>query len=168
MNNPSTSTPPSNIGDYILQNGSVQFDPGKEKHITIMMGQAYVDGFVLDSATNTATCAIMIIPFVAGMLPCMERVEMATLANPKAISELLGARGCIVRDARQVSKYLMDSAAAVPKVLVRELVKSPRWLADYRAFFTGKKLITSTEIDPERFWADLSEILCAGPEFLVR
>lgn len=157
MNKPSSSTTPiSKVGKYIRQNGSVHFDEGKDQYLTVMMGDAYVDRFVFDPATNTTTCAIAITPFVAGAMPCMVRVEMATLSNPKAICEILGARGNIVCHAAHVSKYLIASAASVGKLAMRELVKNPRWVSDHRAFFTGNKLIASCKIDTDAFWVESS------------
>jgi hypothetical protein len=155
MNKPSSATAPDGkVGKYIIQNGCVQFSQDKEQYVLVMMGEAYVDRFVFDPATNTTTCAIAITPFVAGALPCMERVDIATLSNPKAISELLGARGNIVYHGAHVSKYLMASAADVAKLMVRELVKTPRWVAEHRAFFTGRKLIVSSGIDADAFWIE--------------
>ncbi|RYE70961.1 MAG: hypothetical protein EOO81_06955, partial [Oxalobacteraceae bacterium] len=70
MNKPSRSgVPSSKVGKYMSQNGSVQFDEGKDQYITVIMGDAYVDRFVFDPATNTTTCAIAITPFVAGAMP---------------------------------------------------------------------------------------------------
>ncbi|NNG22751.1 DUF927 domain-containing protein [Telluria aromaticivorans] len=157
MNKPSISTAATGkVGNYITQNGSVQFDEGKDRYLTVMMGEAYVEGFVFDPATNTTTCAIAISPFVKGAKPCMVRVEMAKLSNPKAICEILGARGIVVCHAQHASKYLLASAVTAGKLAARELVKSPRWVAGHRAFFTGKKLIASSGIDVDSFWVECS------------
>lgn len=157
MNEPSSTTTPSDkVGKYIIQNGSVQFDQGKDQHLTVMMGEAYVERFVVDRATNTTTCAIAITPYVAGALPCMERVDLAKLSNPKAISEILGTRGILVCNNMHASKYLMESAATVGNVNMRELLANPRWVADRRAFFTGRKLIASHEIDADGYWMECS------------
>lgn len=156
MNNPSSLNVPSHFGNYIAQNGCVEYDDGKDQFINVMMGIAYVERFVFDAATNTTSCAIAITPFVADVKPCMIRVDTSTLSNPKAISDLLGARGIIIRHAQHTSKYLIASATAVAKLPARELVKNPCWLAGHRAFFTGTKLITCDEIDADAFWVEAS------------
>lgn len=157
MNQPaSTTTPPVAVGKYVAHDGCVQLDEGKDHDLTVMMGIAYVDGFVFDPAMKTTTCAIAISPCVAGAISCMIRVPMSTLSNQKAICELLGERGIIVCHPGHASKYLIISASAVAKRTVRELVKTPRWVAQYRAFFTGKQLIASPEIDVEKYWLESS------------
>ena len=70
-------------GNYITQNGTVLFDDGKNQCV-VMMGHAYADRFVFDPSMKTTTCAIVIEPYIVGATPCMIRVEMATLSNPKA------------------------------------------------------------------------------------
>jgi hypothetical protein len=156
MNKPSIPPPSGKVGKYYIENGSVQFDQGKGQYLTVMMGIPYVEGFVVDRATNTTTCAIAIMPYVAGAQPCMEQVELAKLSNPKALSEILGARGIIVCDNKHASKYLMESAATVDKLNMRELIKTTRWVSDRCAFFTGRKLIVSMGIDANAFWAECS------------
>lgn len=157
MNKPSSATAPDGkVGKYIIQNGCVQYSADGEKYVDVMMGEAYVERYVLDPATDTTTCAIAITPYVKGALPCMVRVEFAVLANPKAISELLGARGNIVYHAAHVSKYLVASAEEAGMFAMRELIKTPRWVAEHRAFFTGRKLIVSSGIDADAFWIECS------------
>lgn len=157
MNQPtSSSMPPVAVGKYVAHDGCVQLDEGNDHDLTVMMGIAYVDGFVFDPATKTTTCAIAISPCVAGAIPCMIRVPMSTLSNQKAICELLGERGIIVCHPGHASKYLIASASAVTKRAVRELVKSPRWVAEYRAFFNGKDLIASPEVDVDKYWVESS------------
>lgn len=82
MNKPQSIKPRTGIvGKYICQNGSVQFDQGKDQYLTVMMGEAYVDGFVLDPSTKKISCAIAIKPHVNFLSSCMVRIEIATLSN---------------------------------------------------------------------------------------
>lgn len=143
------------LGNYITQNGKVLFDDGKDQFI-VMMGHAYADRFVLDTTAQTTTCAIVIDPYIVGATPCMIRVEMATLSNPKALNELLGARGIIVCHAAHAAKYMMASAASVAKLGMRELVRNPRWIAQHHAFFTGQKLISGGSINANDYWVESS------------
>lgn len=157
MNKPNNAAAPGcKVGKYIVQNCCVQYSSDGDQFLDVMMGEAYVERFVFDPATNMTTCALAITPYVAGVVSCMERVELATLSNPKAISELLGARGNIVYHAAHLSKYLMASATEVAKLTMRELVKTPRWVAGHRAFFTGRKLIVSSGVDAGAFWVESS------------
>lgn len=164
MNKPqSIKTRSGIVGKYICQNGSVQFDQGKDQYLTVMMGEAYVDGFVRDPLTKKISCTIAITPHVHFLPTCMERVEVATLSNHKAIAEILGEHGILVCNPAHVSKYLVASAANVGQVGPRELVKKPGWIAERRAFFTGRKLIAASGIDPDTFWFECSDtsVMCS-------
>jgi putative DNA primase/helicase len=142
-------------GNYITKNGTVLFDDGKNQCV-VMMGHAYADRFVFDPSMKTTTCAIVIEPYIVGAMPCMIRVEMATLSNAKALNELLGKRGVIVCHAAHASKYLIESAASVAKLVMRELVRNPRWVAQHSAFFTGQKLISGGTINASDYWVESS------------
>lgn len=156
MNKPTNTAAPNTVNKYIVQNGSIELDDGKDRYTLVMHGEAYVERFVFDPATNTTSCAVAITPFVEGVLPCMVRVDLGTLGTPKAISEILSARGTIIYKPKLLSDYLMASAAAVAKLPTRELVTSTRWLAGHRAFFTGRKLIGSHDNNPDDFWIESS------------
>lgn len=156
MNKPSNTSAPSTVDKYIVQNGSVQLDQGEDRFTVVMHGEAYVERFVFEPVTNTTSCAVAITPFVEGVLPCMVRVDLGTLGTPKAISEILSARGTIVYKPKLLSDYLMASAAAVAKLPPRELIRNTRWIAGHRAFFTGRKLIASYDNNPDDFWIESS------------
>jgi hypothetical protein len=159
MNKPSSKTKPNTkFGKYIIEDGTVQFDQGNGQYLLVMMGEVYVDGFVVDSATNTTTCVVAITPYVAGAQPCMERIDLAKLSNPKALSEILGSRGIIVCDPIHVPKYLRESVKAADKRMNRQLVKNTCWVANRRAFFTGRKLIVSDGIDADAIWIESSRM----------
>jgi hypothetical protein len=156
MNKPNAQTnPQGKVGNYITQDGTVLFDDGKSQSV-VMMGRAYVDRFVFDPIMQTTTCAIVIDPYIVGATPCMIRVEMSTLSNPKALNELLGKRGIIVCHSGHASKYLIASASGVGKLPMRELVRNPRWVAQHRAFFTGQKLIAGDAINASKYWVESS------------
>lgn len=146
------------VGKYMCQNGSVHFDQGKDQYLLVMMGAAYVDGFVSDPVTKTTSCIIAIKPGIEVLQPCMVRVDTAILLNAKSLSEVLTERGIVVCNANHASKYMLVSAAEAAKVGLRELVKKPGWIANGRAFFTGSKLIASSEIDADTFWLECSDI----------
>lgn len=156
MNKPNgQAKPQGNLGNYITKNDEVLFDDGKDR-IVVMMGHAYADRFVSDPSTKTTTCAIVIEPCVVDAPPCMIRIDMATLSNPKALNELLGDRGIIVCHAGHAAKYLLASAMSVAKLSTRELVRNPRWVAKHGAFFTGQKLISGGAINASDYWVESS------------
>lgn len=143
------------VGKYVCQKSSVQFDQGKDQHIPVMEGVAYVDRFVKDPATGESSCIIAVVPSVPDMQPSLVRVEQKLLSNPKELGAILGARGVIVLNLTHASKYLLASAVEAIKLgKSRELVKKPGWVAVHRAFFTGSKLITSSGIDADAFWLE--------------
>lgn len=143
------------LGNYITQNDKVLFDDGKDQFV-VMMGHVYADRFVFDPTAKTTTCAIVIDPYIAGATPCMIRVEMATLSNPKALNDLLGKRGIIVCHAGHAAKYMIASAASVAKLSMRELVTNPCWVAQHGAFFTGQRLISGGAINDSDYWVESS------------
>jgi hypothetical protein len=151
------------VGKYICQNGSVLFDQGKDQRIPVMIGIAYIDGFVKDVATGTSSYIIAIIPSVPGMEPCLVRVNQKLLSNANELGGFLGARGIVVLKPAHASRYLTESAAeAVKYCATRELVSKPGWIAGHRAFFTGGKLIASSGIDADAFWLECSDLSVMG------
>lgn len=159
----SMKAPNGMVGKYICQNGSVQYDQGNDQHVPVMMGVAYVDGFVIDPATDTSSRIIAIIPCVPNMQPCRVRVEAKLLGNPKELDAVLSARGVIVFHAIHASKYLLASSVEATKSgHSRELVKKPGWLAGHQAFSTGNKLIASSGIDVSAFWLECADVSVMG------
>jgi hypothetical protein len=157
MNKPSSATAPrGKVGKYFIQNGSVQFDQAKDKQLPVMMGEAYVAGFVFDHTSKTVSYAIAVIPHVHFLAPCMVRVEASTLSNQKEICGILGERGIVICNASHVSKYLVASASELGKSGPRELVKRPGWIAGRRGYFTGSKLIAASGLDADAYWFECS------------